>query len=784
MKEFFKLELLLLEKEERLEMVWDFYQRCLLKQEHSSNFLKIINNTDAYYVYVICVQNTEIIQKMAAILHEHYFTNLKTLKTRDSKQINLIIENLEPNLTNQESCSALSYLLAVWFIKSFHESTVLIIPEHPSYLWAAKYEIIQNTYFIFINFLKKLGFLRNLSLDYFLKNDEIFFKELIWSLLYILVNSYIIEEIEWKQSCNESYKSTNYLGISDSLTFFKNQANIKIYNYPLSVKNIIDNQYLIEEHYLSIRNIIKKNNYSHTNSSFKNHNFLINRSNMKLYINWDFFKFVMGILLDFYKLKKTISAQEFQQLLLEKKKILWSSKHQKEFSHLFSLNYFFHIEELRNFLKDGFYFRYYFDFRGRFYADSPVGYTQNRFFRYIYNYGYYTLEEKEEFEKIIMIEDIAHSGLICQKTNLCQKYPQLNLNDSVVLYYIEVIFFQFGKIFKNKLIQENNGVASYKEFIDQGIEAYNDNSVNREKIESQIEYWSLVFVLEDLNNGRFVKAPIFYDATASVIQILILVLGSKKEENFKITNLIDANKWYDTYFFIIKNFLEKEQLPHIYVKYFSRSILKKTIMTYNYKASYITCWDEFKTTSGIKKSEARGDMAEVEDYFKKFYKFLNDIFNKGDFFEHSSAQITKYFNESFFKNENFCFLTDDNFTIYLKYFMFKLSKRSDKILPGKIKKRRTIQWYALSDEYDNKKTNRASQANFVHIIDGFIIRELSRDLDIPVMSIHDSVGVPIFKIKIFKKSLQKVMQKIYDNNTLNLNRSITNITIQSNFIFL
>ena len=254
-------------------------------------------------------------------------------------------------------------------------------------------------------------------------------------------------------------------------------------------------------------------------------------------------------------------------------------------------------------LLDGFYFHYYFDFRGRVYADSPIAYTHNRLFRYFYYYGAYSTDELATFKKNLNQNLLKYFEIIRQQTNISTKYSNIDLTDPVSQYYIIIIFFELGKIFKQKYITINDGRIQYETMLGIGIKHYNIETHQTESLYSQLELMSLIYMLKDLNAGYFFKYPIFKDATASGLQILTILLGAKAIDIFTQSNLTTPNIWYDTYYFIIKKFINSNDIPmELQHKYFTRSILKKTIMTYNYNATLITCWDYFKDEAGLPKN--------------------------------------------------------------------------------------------------------------------------------------------------------------------------------------
>jgi hypothetical protein len=258
-------------------------------------------------------------------------------------------------------------------------------------------------------------------------------------------------------------------------------------------------------------------------------------------------------------------------------------------SQLFSLNYFLNFGPLKSVLKDGFYFHYYLDFRGRLYADSPVAYTHNRLFRYFYYYGEYSKEEILYFKNHLCHDFLKNVDVILEKTNVKLKYPHIDYNDPIALYFIIIIFFEIGKIFKKNHVEECGGKLTIDDIQTIGITYYNKTTFDGWGLYSIIERSSLIFMLNDLNQRKYYKYPIFKDATASGLQILAVLLGGADLNTYIQTNLIHKNIWYDTYHHIINNFIKNNQIPENLVGYFSRSNLKRTIMTYNYNATLITC---------------------------------------------------------------------------------------------------------------------------------------------------------------------------------------------------
>jgi hypothetical protein len=240
-------------------------------------------------------------------------------------------------------------------------------------------------------------------------------------------------------------------------------------------------------------------------------------------------------------------------------------------------------------LENGFYFHYYLDFRGRLYADSPIAYTHNRLFRYFYYYGEYSSEEKKYYSNYLNEDFLKKLNVILEKTDLTTKYPNIDYQSSIAKYYIIIIFFEIGKIFKNRYVVENKGELTFDQIQEVGIKYYCRPELSDCGLYSIIEYTSLILMLDDLNIQKYYKYPIFKDATASGLQILAVLLGGVDLNTYTKTNLISQNVWHDTYYYIIEIFKKEVDVPQHLTTYFNRSNLKKTIMTYNYNATLITC---------------------------------------------------------------------------------------------------------------------------------------------------------------------------------------------------
>jgi hypothetical protein len=109
------------------------------------------------------------------------------------------------------------------------------------------------------------------------------------------------------------------------------------------------------------------------------------------------------------------------------------------------------------------------------------------------------------------------------------------------------------------------------------------------KLKDEMEVIHYLDIIESLNKEKIKKRVILKDATASVIQNLIKILGPKDQDSLNLANLGDSNYWYDPYSQILNNFKNYFVEEKKEIMYFNRNTIKKTIMTTPYSAGENTC---------------------------------------------------------------------------------------------------------------------------------------------------------------------------------------------------
>jgi aspartyl/asparaginyl-tRNA synthetase len=91
------------------------------------------------------------------------------------------------------------------------------------------------------------------------------------------------------------------------------------------------------------------------------------------------------------------------------------------------------------------------------------------------------------------------------------------------------------------LIEKNKTRTSLEDFITEGS-LYVLNKKKKElKLKDEIEVIHYLDIIESLNKKKIEKRVILKDATASVIQNLIKILGPKDQESLNLANLGDSN---------------------------------------------------------------------------------------------------------------------------------------------------------------------------------------------------------------------------------------------------
>jgi hypothetical protein len=222
-----------------------------------------------------------------------------------------------------------------------------------------------------------------------------------------------------------------------------------------------------------------------------------------------------------------------KKLYLSLSNDILSHKHRKEIMREISRKIIYFnvvvLKKLKINEENPFYFRFSFDFRGRIYYESKIGVTYSKLNRFVYFFGY--IDKCDiSIPEIDFTEERINSNrdnLVKVLNNYKIKVNRINLN---AVYWVSI---SIGKNFINKSI---NGVED-RMFIEKCIEYINPSINKNIDFETQIELMHLESIIKDLDNDTIKLRPISKDATASVIQNYMRILGPKNDNSLLISNI-------------------------------------------------------------------------------------------------------------------------------------------------------------------------------------------------------------------------------------------------------
>ena len=458
-----------------------------------------------------------------------------------------------------------------------------------------------------------------------------------------------------------------------------------------------------------------------------------------------------------HNLENINTLQDLYKKYKQSRDLIFLRFFQKKNSLYYHLMVFFTLEKYKLIFKDSFFLMGFFDFRGRLYIDSPVSPLAPQFIRLLYHYGFYNEFELEKIHNKKPLFDYQSSyNYILANSPILDKYPLIE-NFKLKEILVSIVFFEFGKVCKSQHTKNFNGRFSFLDFIKIGTELFNNIQRNNvdyltADFESFLEINYLLKILDEYNKGISRKYIIYKDSTASAIQLLMLLLGGGEEQNIKICNLLDDGYWYDTYYWVIEIFKKNQIIATESNIKFNRKNLKKSIMTFNYSATLKTSWEDFLH---LAKSNQQ-NYHELHKDFKKFYSFLELIFNKDGFFQKPSNSLLEPFKDVLKNSQEIKILTSDNCHAFLEYKKM-IKNRLDKRFGGR---RFTILFEDMGGEVDYHKTFQAFKPNLIHTIDATYLRFILTLLPEPIITIHDCFGIDILNMDLLIETANKAILEV------------------------
>lgn len=470
----------------------------------------------------------------------------------------------------------------------------------------------------------------------------------------------------------------------------------------IPTKNLKTNTYNTQAYKI---NFIKSNS---SEKELENFNKLIH----KFYKTYEEFTFVDR---DYIRNIHNSDSWELSQNLLEK----FTSLNNKLNGDIQKLYYLIVAENAVN-INYPIFIAHYYDFRGRIYPKSALGFTYMKAIRSLFYIPSNRIDENRlknslYFNKII---------------NLKIDLDAYDTHNPIHKYYLIIHFLELGKLDKSKLLQIQECI-SLQNFVDLGIQIFNNKNALKYKLEDYIYARNLIKNIElYLCSGVFNDITIIRDSTASFLQHWTLKLG---------LNLIYLDKlnlsgylWYDTYTFIITSFLSYYPIYKEISEFKSilnRKILKNMIMITNYNAGENRC---FINLSLILEEEGiKIPKNELKLFTKDFWKFLRyQLFD----------QIFLNSKQKFLQNLGLSIHCDDNSSINLTYLQNEIIKEDIKFK----EQRWVINKILLTNEIDTRQTKTALNANIIQASDAELCRYLITKLDIS--TVHDSFAINLFNV--------------------------------------
>jgi hypothetical protein len=546
--------------------------------------------------------------------------------------------------------------------------------------------------------------------------------EFILKIVKILENDNIIKIITYKKD----KKSYNNLQIKN----FKTVPHIEIYQKEFETFQFSGKNYIISETHNSIKST---NSFNIETNEFEigDKTFISKLTKKKMYIDMELLKEISKEYNKENKLDELNIEKKYENLIKNHSKLIKEQDYcaLAESSKQISI---YQKALLFSFLIDNniqyCYAPVLFDFRGRVYKTSPFSLTFVKELRiciyfgeydenFFDNYGEYNADSIID-EYLSTLNKVKNNKKIIEEKNIIIKR-------SLIWTFISI-----GENFKTSIGKS----VTLEQILVKGIETYNERNKELEydKRIKIIGYFKIVDML--INDKKILKRIISKDATASVYQILVKILGAKNDYLKKV-NLDSINTWYDTYEYIIDEWKEKrkEKIKEIDLReineYFNRKTLKKTLMTRNYGCGYKKC--KIYYFDKIKYDE--NDTKKINLLFYDFYNFItkNPLTTEKD-----SDEISIFF----IKNEYSIIELNDESKVDLKYYITK-SRRID----TKVKKKRYTLNITEKTQYINEnQMNKALKANYIHTLDSALARDVAQR--IACLIIHDCFMVGCLEV--------------------------------------
>lgn len=698
----------------------------------------------------------------------------KVTNTKDKEKL-LIFKTYYDFLENK---SCLNFLEKAWessekknVLTSQDDLLILLVIVLKSFL--EKKNILEN-YEIYVNSDEIFNYITEQFKFYLITNKKYMTKKRISTtclhLLDILVKDNIITQKIihiWSKPHKKTIKFYSLLNIN----YIKKLEDYMIFSYDNFELIEFDDEYFITtHHYSKTYELYKKNFRSNKSFKLKNLNYILNKINVKLYVDENYQKYL--------KLKLKTNENEIYNLIRNNIELInklflnenWTIKTKEEIAKIQSENSKLLNKLIYNyfcsysFMNNNIYFPIFLDFRGRKYYYSKIGPTSSKTLRLCYYYGEYN---QSEFNEKNNIYSINYYNII---EKFCVQYNISNDKKYFETYYW--ILIGIGKFFVDK----NEYPIKPETFLNQAIKNY-ENEDNLE-IHEIMEIFQYKSIIQDITKEKIKKRAIMKDATASINQIFMKKLGPLEPDSLNYVNLGNKHEWYDTYsvckdlfYDYIKdnaNF-KKYHDKKIFNKILPRMLTKNSFMIIPYGAGNDLCWENYK----IKIIEKKLDIIIDKDLKKLIYEFFNFIRHDMQelyLYSKTSTSLINKISEEFETLRKYV-LESETGEADISYYKMKKSSIDKKYKINGENKRVTKLVLTLSTALDKEAFDIAVGANTIHFFDADEIRIIENKLGYCIITIHDSYLIDFNNcsklIQIKLEHYQKQIDKITPGYTLN-----------------
>jgi hypothetical protein len=602
---------------------------------------------------------------------------------------------------------------------------------------------------------------------YILKSKKYYNKKETYSVclyaLDLLVNEKIIEQKIIRLQERPHIKTIKYYSLMET-GYIKPISDYILFSYDnFNLIQFDDEYYISTYHYSKTFELFKKNFFSDKNFKIKNIEYVLNKVNIPLYIDDDYLK-------NLYKKINTDENIIYEEIKRNTERINnlfnndnWTSITKKKIAEIQSENaklldnlIYIYFSKL-DFGDTPIFFPMFLDFRGRKYYHSKVGPTSSKILRLCFFYGWY--KNKEFIEK-----DNIYSRDYYEKIDVFCKNNKINRNRK----YFEVYFWALIGIGKFYVEKEKYPI-NVDEFLDKGIENFK-NDLNKMETSDYLEIKHYSTIILQMNQKKIKKRTIIKDATASLNQILMKVLGPLNQNSMNYVNLGQSWGWYDTYLVSRELYYDKiikiESLREYhdkikFSKVMSRSLIKNSIMIIPYSAGNSLCWENY-----IKKIKDKKYDIKIDKNLKKlmisFFNFIREEIQEMYLYDKKNKEINEKTSEKFEKLRS-AVLESNTGIADISYYKMKRSSIDKKYKLNGEEKRVTKLILTPSMAIDKKAFDIAVGANTVHFLDADEIREIEKELEYCVITIHDSYLIDIKNCSKLIKIKQEHYQKKIDD---------------------